>query len=130
MRLSLYLTNILSSLLLKLSLKSPDEKPHDSSLTAASLLRGPGPKKNGADRCSKNIFLAKPMENRPRGRLPLRWINCIEKDLKTLKGQKTGKQLPKVEMDGENFWRRPESIQGCRTFEEENLPHPSTTATN
>ncbi|GFW14157.1 uncharacterized protein TNCV_3547461 [Trichonephila clavipes] len=83
-----------------------------------------------ADRCSKNIFLAKPMENRPRGRLPLRWINCIEKDLKTLKGQKTGKQLPKVEMDGENFWRRPESIQGCRTFEEENLPHPSTTATN
>ncbi|GFX08320.1 uncharacterized protein TNCV_3268091 [Trichonephila clavipes] len=37
------------------------------------------------DRCWKNIFLAKPMKNRPRRRPPLRWIDCIEKDLNILK---------------------------------------------
>ncbi|GFV24514.1 hypothetical protein TNCV_813981 [Trichonephila clavipes] len=37
------------------------------------------------DRYSKKIFLAKPMGNRPRGRPPLRWIDCVEKDLKILK---------------------------------------------
>ncbi|GFS48307.1 putative endonuclease-reverse transcriptase [Trichonephila clavipes] len=36
------------------------------------------------DRCCKKIFLGKPMGNRPRGRLSLRWINCVEKDLKIL----------------------------------------------
>ncbi|GFT60648.1 hypothetical protein TNCV_3583701 [Trichonephila clavipes] len=37
------------------------------------------------DRCCKKIFLAKPMGSRPRGRPPLRWIDCDEKDLKILK---------------------------------------------
>ncbi|GFW59297.1 hypothetical protein TNCV_2910421 [Trichonephila clavipes] len=32
---------------------------------------------------------------------------------------KTGKQLPKVEMPGENFWVRPGPIQGCLTTEKE-----------
>ncbi|GFV99310.1 hypothetical protein TNCV_1512821 [Trichonephila clavipes] len=36
------------------------------------------------DHCCKKIFLAKPMENRPRGRPPLRWIDCVEKDLNVL----------------------------------------------
>ncbi|GFX82322.1 hypothetical protein TNCV_973341 [Trichonephila clavipes] len=36
-------------------------------------------------RCCKKIFLAKPMGNRPGGRPPLRWIDCVEKDLKILK---------------------------------------------
>ncbi|GFV17131.1 putative endonuclease-reverse transcriptase [Trichonephila clavipes] len=40
------------------------------------------------DRCSKKIFLAKPMGNRSRGRPPLRWIDCIEKDLNIFKDQK------------------------------------------
>ncbi|GFU01639.1 hypothetical protein TNCV_1521801 [Trichonephila clavipes] len=46
------------------------------------------------DRCSKKIFLAKPMENRPRGRIPLRWIDCIEKDIKNL-NVKNWKKVPK-----------------------------------
>ncbi|GFW05215.1 putative endonuclease-reverse transcriptase [Trichonephila clavipes] len=37
------------------------------------------------ERCCKKIFLAKPMGNRPWGRLPLRWIDCIEIDLNILK---------------------------------------------
>ncbi|GFS78504.1 hypothetical protein TNCV_3147571 [Trichonephila clavipes] len=37
------------------------------------------------DRCCKKIFLAKPIGNRPRGRLPLRWIGCVDKDLNILK---------------------------------------------
>ncbi|GFV99475.1 uncharacterized transposon-derived protein F52C9.6 [Trichonephila clavipes] len=37
------------------------------------------------DRCCKKIFLAKPMGNRPRGRPPLRWIDCVKKDLNILK---------------------------------------------
>ncbi|GFX83182.1 putative endonuclease-reverse transcriptase [Trichonephila clavipes] len=61
------------------------------------------------DRCYKNIFPEKPMGNRPRGSSPLRWIDCVEKDLKR---SKTGKQLPKVEMPGENFWRRPVTTNG------------------
>ncbi|GFX56898.1 hypothetical protein TNCV_3566701 [Trichonephila clavipes] len=38
-----------------------------------------------ANRCCKKTFLAKPMENRPSGRPPLRWIDCIKKDLKIIK---------------------------------------------
>ncbi|GFU52439.1 hypothetical protein TNCV_193121 [Trichonephila clavipes] len=33
------------------------------------------------DHCCKKIFLPKPMGNRPEGRPPLRWIDCVEKDL-------------------------------------------------
>ncbi|GFX86717.1 hypothetical protein TNCV_1409141 [Trichonephila clavipes] len=40
-------------------------------------------------RCCKKIFLAKTMENRPRGRPPLRWINCVESDLSILKEAKS-----------------------------------------
>ncbi|GFV97404.1 uncharacterized transposon-derived protein F52C9.6 [Trichonephila clavipes] len=39
------------------------------------------------DSCCKKIFLAMPMGNRPRGRLPLRWIDCVKKDLSTLKAK-------------------------------------------
>ncbi|GFW95567.1 hypothetical protein TNCV_1722651 [Trichonephila clavipes] len=56
------------------------------------------------DRCCKKIFLMKPMGNRPRGRPPLRWIDCVERDLNIFK---TGKQLPKVGIPEENFWRKP-----------------------
>ncbi|GFU33021.1 uncharacterized transposon-derived protein F52C9.6 [Trichonephila clavipes] len=37
------------------------------------------------DRCCKKIFLTKAMGNKPRGRPPLRWIDCVDKDLKILK---------------------------------------------
>ncbi|GFU57216.1 uncharacterized protein TNCV_3634081 [Trichonephila clavipes] len=37
------------------------------------------------DRCCKKIFQAKPMGNKPRGRPPLKWIDCVEKDLSILK---------------------------------------------
>ncbi|GFT12706.1 uncharacterized protein TNCV_5094661 [Trichonephila clavipes] len=37
------------------------------------------------DRCCKKVFPANPMGNRPRGRPPLRWIHCVEKDLNILK---------------------------------------------
>ncbi|GFT40430.1 hypothetical protein TNCV_1646341 [Trichonephila clavipes] len=37
------------------------------------------------DRCSKKIFLAKPMGNGSRSRTPLRWIDCVEKVLNVLK---------------------------------------------
>ncbi|GFV78585.1 putative endonuclease-reverse transcriptase [Trichonephila clavipes] len=70
------------------------------------------------DRCCKKIFLGKPMGNRPRGRHPLRWIDCVEKVLKILKVE-IGKQLPKVGVPGEDFWRSPGSTQGCRAIEEE-----------
>ncbi|GFW74645.1 hypothetical protein TNCV_962201 [Trichonephila clavipes] len=53
------------------------------------------------DRCCKKIFLAKPMGNRPRVRTPLKWIYCVEKDLKILKGQK----LEKIAKSGD-AWRR------------------------
>ncbi|GFU04097.1 uncharacterized transposon-derived protein F52C9.6 [Trichonephila clavipes] len=43
------------------------------------------------DRCCKKILLAKPMGNRPRGRLPLRWIDCSVKDLNILKVKNRGK---------------------------------------
>ncbi|GFT05778.1 uncharacterized protein TNCV_3925691 [Trichonephila clavipes] len=33
------------------------------------------------DRCCKKIFLENPMRNRPQGRPPLRWIDCVEKYL-------------------------------------------------
>ncbi|GFT09949.1 putative endonuclease-reverse transcriptase [Trichonephila clavipes] len=36
------------------------------------------------DRCCKRIFLTKPMGNKPRGKPPLRWIDCVEKDLNIL----------------------------------------------
>ncbi|GFU33093.1 hypothetical protein TNCV_4156411 [Trichonephila clavipes] len=34
---------------------------------------------------ARKKFLAKPMGNRPRGRPPLRWIDCVEKDINILK---------------------------------------------
>ncbi|GFT18528.1 putative endonuclease-reverse transcriptase [Trichonephila clavipes] len=37
------------------------------------------------DRRYKKLFLAKPIGNKPRGRPPLRWIDCVEKDLNILK---------------------------------------------
>ncbi|GFX99171.1 hypothetical protein TNCV_2493521 [Trichonephila clavipes] len=37
------------------------------------------------NRCCKKILLAKPMGKRPRGKPPLRWIYCVEKDLKISK---------------------------------------------
>ncbi|GFX16157.1 hypothetical protein TNCV_4704131 [Trichonephila clavipes] len=37
------------------------------------------------DHCCKKILLAKPVGNRPRGRSPLRWIDCVKKDLNILK---------------------------------------------
>ncbi|GFV42930.1 putative endonuclease-reverse transcriptase [Trichonephila clavipes] len=51
------------------------------------------------DRCCKKIFLAKPMGNRPWGRPPLRWTDCVEKDLNILK-VKNWKQLPR------DAWRK------------------------
>ncbi|GFV99291.1 hypothetical protein TNCV_1512631 [Trichonephila clavipes] len=36
-------------------------------------------------------------------------------------GSKFGKQLPKVGMPVEDFWRSPGSTQGCRAFEEMDL---------
>ncbi|GFU70208.1 hypothetical protein TNCV_5058001 [Trichonephila clavipes] len=65
------------------------------------------------DRCCKKIFLAKPMGNRPRGRPPLRWIDCVEKDLKILKV----KYWQTVAKSGV-AWRRPGPTQGCRAIEE------------
>ncbi|GFV67884.1 hypothetical protein TNCV_926501 [Trichonephila clavipes] len=46
------------------------------------------------DRCCKKMFLTKPMEYRPRGRPPLRWIDCVGKDINIL-------NVKKVEMSGE-----------------------------
>ncbi|GFT82141.1 putative endonuclease-reverse transcriptase [Trichonephila clavipes] len=40
------------------------------------------------DRCCKKIFLVRPVGNRPRGRPPLRGIDCVVKDLNILKVQK------------------------------------------
>ncbi|GFX03263.1 hypothetical protein TNCV_3554911 [Trichonephila clavipes] len=70
------------------------------------------------DRCYKKIFLAKSMGNRPRGRPPLRWINCVEKGLKILKVE-NWKKVAKLEMPGKDFWKRPGPTQGCRAIEEE-----------
>ncbi|GFU19713.1 hypothetical protein TNCV_3960631 [Trichonephila clavipes] len=53
------------------------------------------------DRCCKKIFLVKRMELRPRGRLPLRWIDCVEKDLKILKVKNL-----KIVAKSRNAWRR------------------------
>ncbi|GFU71946.1 hypothetical protein TNCV_1052931 [Trichonephila clavipes] len=50
------------------------------------------------DRFYEKIFLAKPMGNRPRGRPPFRWIDCVEKGC-----------LEKTSEEG----------QGCRTIEKE-----------
>ncbi|GFY15955.1 hypothetical protein TNCV_1286001 [Trichonephila clavipes] len=36
------------------------------------------------NRCCKKIFLAKPLGNGLRGSPPLRWIDCFEKDWKTV----------------------------------------------
>ncbi|GFW44617.1 hypothetical protein TNCV_4481621 [Trichonephila clavipes] len=69
--------------------------------------------KMNVDRCSKKIFLAMPMGNRTRGRPPLRSIDCVEKDLNILKVKHSGKQLPKVEMTGEDFWIISKPTQGC-----------------
>ncbi|GFW70470.1 hypothetical protein TNCV_4915901 [Trichonephila clavipes] len=52
------------------------------------------------DRCCKKIFLAKTMGNTPWGRLPLKWIDCVKKDLKFSRSI-IRKQLPKVRMPGE-----------------------------
>ncbi|GFV59816.1 hypothetical protein TNCV_4739441 [Trichonephila clavipes] len=70
------------------------------------------------DRCRKKTFLANHMGNRPRGRLLLRWIDCVEKDLNIL-NIKTGKQLLKVEMSAENFWRRRGPTHDSGAIEEE-----------
>ncbi|GFW40295.1 putative endonuclease-reverse transcriptase [Trichonephila clavipes] len=37
------------------------------------------------DCCCKKIFLSEPMGNRPQGKPPLRWTDCVEKDLNILK---------------------------------------------
>ncbi|GFX44520.1 hypothetical protein TNCV_4713461 [Trichonephila clavipes] len=37
------------------------------------------------DRCCKKTFLAKSNGNRPWGRPPLRWADCIKKELNILK---------------------------------------------
>ncbi|GFV00450.1 hypothetical protein TNCV_3644281 [Trichonephila clavipes] len=48
-------------------------------------ITGSGAKRMNEQRYSKNIFRAMPIGNRPRGILPLRWIDCVEKDLNILK---------------------------------------------
>ncbi|GFX37143.1 putative endonuclease-reverse transcriptase [Trichonephila clavipes] len=70
------------------------------------------------DRCCKKIFLAKPMGNRFRGRLPLRWIESGKRST-YFKGQK----LVAISREaGENFWRRPGPTQGFRsTVEKESF---------
>ncbi|GFX96187.1 hypothetical protein TNCV_2290751 [Trichonephila clavipes] len=64
--------------------------------------------------CCKKISLAKPMGNRPWGRPPSRWIDCVEKRPKNFKGQKLENICQK--------WRCLERIsgegQGCRAIEE------------
>ncbi|GFV69845.1 hypothetical protein TNCV_1204301 [Trichonephila clavipes] len=52
----------------------------------------------------------KPVGNRPRGR-------------PRSDGLTVSKKTSKVEMPGENFWRRPGPTQGYRTIEEETLTH-------
>ncbi|GFY15266.1 hypothetical protein TNCV_1570771 [Trichonephila clavipes] len=50
-----------------------------------SLVNFASQKRMDEARCRKKIFLTKPMGNRPRGRTPARWIDCVEKDLNILK---------------------------------------------
>ncbi|GFS89430.1 hypothetical protein TNCV_1809551 [Trichonephila clavipes] len=65
------------------------------------------------DCCCKKIFLAKPKGNKPRGQTPLRWIDCVENDLKVLK-IKNWETIVK----SRDAWRRPEPTQDCRAIEE------------
>ncbi|GFX68551.1 hypothetical protein TNCV_1799641 [Trichonephila clavipes] len=65
------------------------------------------------DRCCKKIYLAKSMGNRPRGRPPLRWIDCVEKDLNIFK-VKNWRTVTK----SRDAWRRPGPTKGCRAIEE------------
>ncbi|GFX38056.1 hypothetical protein TNCV_3836551 [Trichonephila clavipes] len=53
------------------------------------------------DSCCKKILLTKAMENKPRSRLPLKCINCVEKDLNILK-VKNWKTVSKVR----DAWRK------------------------
>ncbi|GFW37604.1 hypothetical protein TNCV_4028001 [Trichonephila clavipes] len=84
--------------------------------------------KMNEDRCCKKIFLAMPMGNSPRADSPLRWIDCVEKDLKILR-VKNWKKFLKVEMSGKDFWR-PGSTQGCRAIKEDVLKHNFSTHFN
>ncbi|GFW62687.1 hypothetical protein TNCV_2624501 [Trichonephila clavipes] len=70
------------------------------------------------DRRFQKTFLAKPMGNRPRGRPPLRWIDCFEKDVKILK-VKNWKTVAK----SRDTWRRPGPTQGCQVSEDEEEIH-------
>ncbi|GFT29691.1 hypothetical protein TNCV_4891111 [Trichonephila clavipes] len=51
------------------------------------------------DGCCKKIFLAKPIENKPRGRSLLRWMDCILEDLNNLKKSLTPRHKNKTEFD-------------------------------
>ncbi|GFX06956.1 hypothetical protein TNCV_1202711 [Trichonephila clavipes] len=71
-------------------------------LKVGSHLKWAGPlARMNEDRCCKKILLAKPMGNRPQGRPLLRWIDCVEKDLKILKV----KNLKKV-AKSRDAWKR------------------------
>ncbi|GFT32594.1 endonuclease-reverse transcriptase [Trichonephila clavipes] len=74
------------------------------------------------DRCCKKIFLAKSMGNRPRGRPPLRWIDCVEKDLNILK-VKNWKTVAKSRNAprSETWTLNLETIRALETFERKAL---------
>ncbi|GFX03071.1 hypothetical protein TNCV_4288541 [Trichonephila clavipes] len=63
--------------------------------------------------CTK-IFLEKPMENRPRGRLKFQWTDCVEKGLNILKVKNW-----KTAAKSKDAWRRPGPTRGCKAIEEE-----------
>ncbi|GFW85954.1 hypothetical protein TNCV_1967621 [Trichonephila clavipes] len=70
------------------------------------------------DRCCKKIFLAGPVRNRHGGRLPLSWIDCVEKELNILQVI-NWEIVAKSRNVFKNFWRRSGLSQDCRAIEEE-----------
>ncbi|GFS82931.1 hypothetical protein TNCV_1568171 [Trichonephila clavipes] len=70
------------------------------------------------DRSYKKIFLAKPMGNRPRRRLPLRWIDCVEKDINILK-VKNWKTVTKSRDAWRKLLEKARTHPGLRAIEEE-----------
>ncbi|GFW89648.1 hypothetical protein TNCV_1025321 [Trichonephila clavipes] len=70
------------------------------------------------NRFCKKTFLAKPTGSRPRGRPPLRWIDCVENDLKILKIKNWKTVAKNRDVPGKDFRRRPVFTQGCRAIEE------------
>ncbi|GFW20306.1 hypothetical protein TNCV_3457441 [Trichonephila clavipes] len=65
------------------------------------------------DRCCKKIFLAKPMRNRH----PLRWIDCVEKDLNILKVKNRKTVAKSRDALRKLLNKKPRPTQGCREKE-------------